>query len=99
MRLHLIIVALLLVIQTAYCWFCFYNAQFLDYDDNYGLLIHSFFIAFVTLILLLIIWLRNRQILKKVGSFLLIWLVSGSPVTFILAALNYESIFGITLKN
>ena len=94
---HTIILALLMAIQTIYCWYCFYQARFLEYDYNYGLLIHGFFISLVALVTLLIVWFRNRQILKKSIALVIAWLVFGSPITFVICSLFYEAIFGARL--
>jgi hypothetical protein len=88
---------LLLTAQTVYCWIAFYKAQFLEYDNNYGLLIHSFIIALATLIILTIIWFRKPQLIKDNKVPALIWTIIGSPLTFIVAAFFYDKIFGTIL--
>lgn len=97
LTLRKIILPLLLTLQIIYCWTTFYKAQFLEYDDNYGLLIHSFIIALATLIILTIIWFRKRQLIKDNKVPLIIWTIIGSPLTFLVAAFLYEKIFGTTL--
>jgi hypothetical protein len=91
------ILPLIFAIQTAYCWNCFYKAQFLEYDDNYGLLINGFIISLATLIIVALIWFKKRQLIKDNSIATIIWTIIGSPITFILAALFYENIFGTTL--
>jgi len=98
LTLRKIILPLLLAAQTIYCWTTFYKAQFLQYDDNYGLLIHSFIIALVTLIILAVIWFRKRQLIKDNKVTTIIWTIIGSPLTFIVAAFFYDTIFGTTLS-
>lgn len=97
LRLRKIILPLLLTAQTVYCWTTFYKAQFLQYDDNYGLLIHSFIIALATLIILIVIWFCRRQLIKDNRVPVIIWTIIGSPLTFIVAAFYYDKIFGTTL--
>ena len=93
------ILPLFLTLQTFYCWTSFYKAQFLEYDDNYGLLIHSFIISLATLVILIIIWFRKRHWIISNKWLVMVWLISGSPLTFLVAAIYYQYIFGITLAN
>jgi hypothetical protein len=86
-----------LTVQTVYCWTTFYQAQFLEYDDNYGQLIHSFIISLATLVALTIIWFRKRQLIKDIKVAAIIWTFIGSPLTFIIAAIYYQTIFGTVL--
>lgn len=97
MTLCKIILPLLLTVQTVYCWIAFYQAQFLQYDDNYGLLIHSFIIALATSVMLVIIWFLQPKQIKDNKLAAIIWAIIGSPLTFIVAAFNYEKIFGAIL--
>lgn len=88
-----------LALQSVYCWFWFYKAQFFSYDDNYGALIHSFLISLAALFMLITLWWRKRQWVREAALSTIIWLLAGSPLTFILAAFNYEVIFGVALAN
>jgi uncharacterized membrane protein len=94
-----VILPILLTGQTIYSWTFFYKAQFLEYDDNYGMLIHGFIISSVTLLILIIIWFRKRQWIKDTAEASIIWLCASSPVTLAIAAIYYQNIFGLTLAN
>ena len=94
-----IILPILLTLQTIYSWTCFYKAQFLPYDDNYGMLIHGFLISVLTLFILGIIWFRKRQWIKDTAIPNTIWFLVGSPVTLAIAAVYYQDIFSVTLAN
>lgn len=88
----------ILLLQTVYCWFCFYQAQFLEYDDNYGMLIHGFIVSLLTAAVLWLITPFKPAWVKTDYRVWLAWLVLGSPLTFILAAVYYSLIFGTSLK-
>lgn len=93
-----IILPLILILQTVYCWRCFYKAQFLDYDDNYGVLIRGFIISILTMIILIILWFKKKQIIKETIIANILWILLGSPLTFIIAIMYYENIFKASLK-
>ena len=99
MKIGKVILPFLLVTQTVYCWNCFYQAQFLQYDDNYGLLLHSFFIACTTFLILTIMVIRIRHVISQNKMPIIIWAVFGSPFTYIIAAINYNKIFGTYLAS
>lgn len=86
-----------MAIQTIYCWISFYKAQFIHYDDNYGMLIHGFIIALFTLVIIAIIFVLKKDLIKDNKITINIWTVIGSPLTFIIATLYYEVIFATKL--
>lgn len=98
MTLRKTILPLLLSVQTIYCWNTFHKAQFLQYDDDYGLLIHGFIISLATLITLTIIWFSKRQLVRDNKIPVITWTITGSPITFFFAAIYYREIFGATLS-
>jgi hypothetical protein len=93
MKIQKIILALVLTLQTIYCWRCLYGAQFLQYDDNYGLMIHAFIISLLTFFSLLLIWFMRRQWIKVNSTSVIVWLFVGSPLTIAIAVLYYQDIF------
>ena len=97
LTLSKIILPLLLLTQTVYCWTAFYKAQFLQYDENYGLLIYGFVISLAVSFILTILWFCKRQLIKENKVATILWTIIGSPLTFILTALYYGQIFGTTL--
>jgi hypothetical protein len=93
MKIQKVIIPLVLILQSIYSWRCFYEAQFLKYDDNVGLLIHAFIISLFTLFTLLLIWFIRRRWIKLSFAAVIIWLFVGSPFTFSVVALYYQHIF------
>ncbi len=94
-----IIFPLLLLSQTIYCWVCFYNARLLEYDDNYGLLIQAFIISLVTLVAVAVCRIKKTYWRSDYKFPVLIWLLTGSPITFIIAGLYYQQIFNTIPAN
>lgn len=88
---------LLLLTQTLYCWYCFYQAQFFEYDENIGLLLHAFLISLATVVVVAILsYFRIRWVELNLWIWL-IWVVIGSPITFVVAAIYCSDIFGTIL--
>lgn len=90
--------AFLLFVQTAYCWWCFLKAKELEYDDNYGILLHAIFISAITWIIIRIVkakWFGGLTINSRIFW---TWLLIGSPLTFILLFFCYSNIFGSLAK-
>ena len=86
--------AFLLFVQTAYCWWCFLKAEELEYDDNYGILLHAIFISAITWIIIRIVkakWLGGLTINSRIFW---TWFLIGSPLTFIIMFFLYPNIFG-----
>jgi hypothetical protein len=69
----------------------------LEYDDNYGLLIHSFIISFLPLIFIYLVWFYKAAWIEVNSKVLVLWLLLGSPLTFGIVAIYYQSIFGASL--
>ncbi|HRE97291.1 MAG TPA: hypothetical protein PK637_11030 [Flavobacteriales bacterium] len=92
------ILPLFLIMQTIYCWWCFYKAQFLAYDDNYGLLIHGFMISVVALIVICFLSYFKIQNVNINRYVIIPWCVFGSPFTLAISLLNYQAAFGVPLK-
>jgi hypothetical protein len=99
LNLRNFILPIFLTLQTAYCWKCFYDAQFLEYDDNYGSLIRAFVISLLALLILIFVWLKRRHWIENSKLVAIVWLFLGSPATLAVAAIYYQEIFGTTLAN
>lgn len=97
LTLRNIILPFVLTIQTAYSWTCYYRAQLLEYDDNYGLMIHGFIISVVTLVAIYFLWYYKAKWIAIDRIVFVLWLILGSPVTFVFAAIYYQDIFRTTL--
>jgi hypothetical protein len=98
MKLVKLILPAVLLVETIYVWYCLYNAQFLEYDDNYGLMIHAFIISLVTLVALIIVWFKKREWIRQNLIPMISWLVLGSPVSVVLLVIFYKTIFGGTFS-
>ena len=96
-NLRVLLFPAILLLQTIYSWVYFYNARLLEYDDNYGLLIHAFIISLAALIILIIIRLRKKYWTNYYKYPVIVWLIVGSPVTFLIAGIYYQDIFNAHL--
>src|SRR6185436_10750087 len=85
-------------IITFWIWQKLYNAQFLQYDNNYGELIVAFLISIVSNLLIISTWFWEREILKKNQIPFLLFFITSSPITIAIVIFNYTSIFGAHLK-
>jgi hypothetical protein len=94
-RLYKIFLPLLLLVQTAYCWYCYYAAQFLAYDDNYGLIIQGYLISVFILGLTVWLWFFKRQWIKENKFFVVLWLITGSPLVFTIVSIYYSTFFNL----
>ncbi|HVD98188.1 MAG TPA: hypothetical protein VNB90_08270 [Cytophagaceae bacterium] len=99
MNLKVYLLPILLFLQTIYCWSCFYAARFLPYDENYGMILHSFIISLMALIIVLLLWMRKNEWIMSAQRIVLAWVVLGSPLTFLLAFTFYRDLFGTALAN
>jgi len=97
LSLRNIILPFMLIIQAAYSWTCYYRAQFLKYDDNYGLMMHGLIISVVALVAICFLWYYKSKWIAINRFVFAIWLLLGSPLTFILVAIYYQDIFRTTL--
>jgi hypothetical protein len=88
-------IPLLLSLQTFYSWYCFYESSFLEYDDNIGLMINGFLVSLASAAILIIIRFFRKDWIKANRLMIVIWLITGSPITIILLAIFYSDIFGM----
>ena len=93
-----LILPLLLLLQTIYCWWCFYFAKDLPYDENYGMLIHSVIVSMIAWVVLRMIKAKWFGELKIQPIFFWVWIAIGSPLIFILCFFYYSDLFG-SLRN
>jgi hypothetical protein len=85
---------ILLIAQTLYCWWCFFEAKVLPYDENYAILIQAVLISIAAWVIIRIIkakWFGQIQISSMLFWS---WFVVGSPLTFMLALIFYNELFG-----
>ncbi|HEX2532255.1 MAG TPA: hypothetical protein VHK69_00890 [Chitinophagaceae bacterium] len=98
MQIKKIGILLLWILQAGWSWYCFYRAQFYPYDENYGLLIGGFLLSVAGLVAAVVYGWQKPRGLKGLGLPFILWLLLGSPVTFLLAALYYEVLFSACLS-
>jgi len=87
-------ISILLSIQTIYCWWCFFKAKELPYDENYGIIIQAVIISIATWIFIKIMrikWIANIIINNSIYWS---WILLGSPLTFIILIIFYKDLFG-----
>ncbi len=89
-----IITPFILLAQTLYCWYCFYQAQFLQYDDDINLLLHALMIAILTPVVIMLLRKFKVQWSSMNIRLWALWMVVGSPLTFIVVGIYYSDIFG-----
>jgi hypothetical protein len=89
-----LIVLFLLLLQTIYCWCCFYAAKDLPYDENYGMLIHALIVSLVAWVALRVIKARWFGPVRVWPVIFWVWVVVGSPLIFLLFFFYYSDFFG-----
>lgn len=79
---------------TVFIWWQLYSAQFLAYDDNYGVLISAFFVSVLATIILAILWFKARAFIKQNALPTMLFLLLSSPITVALVFYFYNYLFG-----
>ncbi len=87
-----------IAVVTALIWYNLYQAQFEEYDDNYGLLIGALILSIISFAAFSIPWFKRRVLLRKNIIQTVILCILNSPVTVGYVILNYEQIFKAQLK-
>lgn len=87
-----------LFLLTVFTWRQLYSAQFLEYDDNYGVLISTFLLSLLVTIVLTILWFKSRTFIKQNSIPTILFLLVNSPLTIALVFYFYHDLFG-QLKN
>ena len=90
---------ILLFFLSVVIWTLIVFAGHLEYDLNYGFLILSFIVSFISTLLLFLFWILNW---KKIKSILIegtLFLFFCSPITLFYIFCNYFKLFGIYFKN
>lgn len=88
-----------LLMLTFIIWYVIYSAQFLEYDENWGNIILSFLVSIFSSIGILILFWIKRDLIKDCRWQTIMFLLVCSPLTLYFIVMNYEFIFGATLKN
>ncbi|SMC51898.1 hypothetical protein [Moheibacter sediminis] len=88
-----------LVLLTFFIWYVIYSAQFLIYDESLGNIILAFLVSIFSLIGILILFWKKRNIIKDCQWQTIMFLLICSPLTIFFVVMNYEFIFGAVLKN
>lgn len=87
-----------LILLTTIIWRQLYSAQFLEYDENYGVLISTFLLSVLATIILTILWFKARTFIKQNSLPTILFLLANSPLTIAFVFYFYHDIFG-QLKN
>jgi len=86
------------MLLTSFVWIQLYNAQFLEYDDNFGQLIIVFLGSVALLVVGSITIIKKTKIVRSNLVVSIVFLVINSPLTVAWVAMNYEIVFGTSLK-
>lgn len=87
-----------LFLLTVFIWLQMYSAQFLAYDENYGVLITSFSLSVLASLVLTILWFKARTFIEQNSFATILFLFMSSPFALIFVFYFYHDIFG-KLKN
>lgn len=93
-----ILYSILLFFITLIIWVEIYQAQFLNYDENWGNLITAFLISIGTFFGLIFMWLNWRKIILACKWQTLLFLLLSSPITIVIIVFNYKKFFGVALS-
>jgi len=97
-QLFRLIYILTLILITGIIWVGLYKVQFLEYDENWGLLIETFLISICSFFGLIFIWINWRFFIIENKWITILFLLLSSPISIILVTFNYELIFGTMIK-
>src|SRR6478672_11573179 len=87
-----IVLTALLVSQTVYSWLLIFQSFSLDSDEGAEKIVKSIQISFYSLVLLLgLLFIKGKWIFEN-KKYLFIWLMVGSPVTFMVLITIYVAI-------
>jgi hypothetical protein len=89
-----VIISCVLLAQTVWSWACFSKARSLPYDENYGAIIFAFMISLFIVVIGVIIRVFVPRIISTNIKIIVIWLIVGSPLTFLIALYFYYDLFG-----
>ncbi|GGA75702.1 hypothetical protein GCM10008015_15430 [Flavobacterium palustre] len=87
-----------LLLITGIVWNGLYQAQFLEYDLNYGSLIEAFLISVGSFFGIVFIWRKWKNFILENKWLTISFLIACSPVSIILVVCNYSIFFGENLK-
>ena len=84
----------LLFLLTIGIWWNLYSSQFLEYDENWGVIITVFLLSIVATLVLIAIWFKARVFIKQNSLVTIVFLILNSPLTIGVIIYNYQDIFG-----
>lgn len=87
-----------LILITGFIWNGMYRVQFLDYDENWTILIQLFLISVCSFFGILFIWIKWKDFVKENKWPTILFLIGSSPISVILVVVNYAAVFGENLK-
>jgi ABC-type spermidine/putrescine transport system permease subunit II len=96
--LNKIIYITILSLLTIFIWAQLYRAQFLVYDENFGLLILIFILSAILFVAGIILLFRKAKIVRDNLLLTIAFLLLNSPFVVVIVVLNYRQIFGVALK-
>lgn len=99
MKIKKYILPIFLLLEVLYVWHWLYKAQFYQYDENYGIILHCFFISFLTLLALIGFTIYKQQLVRQHALAIGLWFLIASPVSLFLVMINYKAVFGAGLAH
>jgi hypothetical protein len=99
MKLTKYIFPVLLFLEIPYVWHGLYSAQFHAYDDNFGILLHCFFVSVLTLLAIVGLTIYKWHLVRQRALIIMCWFLTASPITIFLVVTNYKTVFGSGLAH
>lgn len=88
-----------LVFMVLIIWNSFYQAKDLPYDENYANILGGLSLSLLSVIGLLILFFKKREIIKNNLIAVLLFLITSSPISLYYALINFDYIFGKALAH
>lgn len=88
-----IIYSATLFLLAVFIWRLLYSAQFLEYDENYGVLIAAFLLSLLATTFPAILWFKARSFIWQNSVATILFLLAASPLTVALVFYFYNHLF------
>jgi len=89
-----LILPIIMFVQTIYCWWCFFYARGLPYDDNYGILIQAILLSMTMWVSLRMIRAWKKAWYQIPRFIFWTWIIVGSPLSYVIGLIFYRELFG-----
>ena len=96
--MRIIITRIGLIVTNVLIWLNMYWAKGAEYDMNYGYFINSMLLSIATCILIIVIWFVRRKYIKEVKIDVILFLITGSPISIMIFIYVYQAFNGLYFK-